>query len=66
MPAAVRLLSTGSVPLDETEVDAILRDAARTMARHGWCASRIAGQFGLSLAMAQQVVDDVRESARQR
>ena len=66
MSAAVGLLSTASVPLDGSEVDAILRDAARTMARHGWSASRITRQFGLSLATAQQLVDEVLESAGPR
>ena len=66
MSAAVRLLSTTSVPLDGSEVDAILRDAARTMARHGWSASRIARQFGLSVATAQELVDEVRESVGKR
>jgi hypothetical protein len=66
MSAAVRLLPTVSVPLDAGEVDAILLDAARTMARHGWSASRIAGQFGLSLATSQQLVDEARESPGRR
>jgi hypothetical protein len=62
MSAAVRVLPTASVPLDGSEVNAILRDAARTMARHGWSASRIARQFGLPLATARQLVDVARES----
>jgi hypothetical protein len=59
MSAAVRPHPRPVVPLDAGEVDAILRDAARTMARHGWSASRIVRQFGLSLATAQQLVDEV-------
>ena len=42
--------------IDDAEFDAILEQAADTLARHGWSAHRIAAQLGISVRAAERAV----------
>lgn len=64
MTAVVPLHRDRHAPIDPGEAGAILRDAARAMARRGWSAHRLARQFGLPLTAAQRLVEEASSVAK--